>query len=72
MKVENQPAQRIVLVSNRLPFTVANIGGAVEFHPSAGGVATGLYALLTAAHTPILENTEYVWSPRKWSSCSKP
>ena len=61
MSMENQPAQRIVLVSNRLPFTVATVDGAVEFLPSAGGVATGLHALLTAAHTPILENTEYVW-----------
>lgn len=61
MKAENQPAQRIVLVSNRLPFTVAQHGDDIEFQPSAGGVASGLHALLTSANSSARENTEYLW-----------
>lgn len=61
MKAENQPAQRIVLVSNRLPFTVAQHGDDIEFHPSAGGVASGLHALLTSANRSARENAEYLW-----------
>ena len=61
MKSDNQPAQRIVLVSNRLPFTVAQQGDDIEFQQSAGGVASGLHALLTSNSSAIRENTEYLW-----------
>ena len=40
--MENQPAQRIVLISNRLPFTVAQQGRDIGFEPSAGGVLGNL------------------------------
>ncbi|HEY2918747.1 MAG TPA: bifunctional alpha,alpha-trehalose-phosphate synthase (UDP-forming)/trehalose-phosphatase [Candidatus Binatia bacterium] len=53
--------QRIVLVSNRLPFTVAEKDGDVEFQNSAGGVATGLHALLETIEIPNIGNAEYVW-----------
>jgi trehalose 6-phosphate synthase/phosphatase len=53
--------QRIVLVSNRLPFTVAEKDGDIEFHNSAGGVATGLHALLETIEIPNIGNPEYVW-----------
>ena len=70
MKAENQPAQRIVLVSNRLPFTVAQHGDDIEFHPSAGGVASGLHALLTSANPSARENAEYLWIG--WSGAAVP
>ena len=53
--------QRIVLVSNRLPFTVAEKDGDVEFQSSAGGVASGLHALLETIEIPNIGNAEYVW-----------
>ena len=53
--------QRIVLVSNRLPFTVAEKDGGIEFQNSAGGVATGLHALLETIEIPNIGNPEYVW-----------
>ena len=53
--------QRIVLVSNRLPFTVAEKDGDIEFQNSAGGVATGLHALLETIEIPNIGNAEYVW-----------
>ena len=61
MIVDNQPVQRIVLISNRLPFTVAQQDEDIEFHPSAGGVASGLHALLTSKHSAAREKSEYLW-----------
>ncbi|HET7004858.1 MAG TPA: trehalose-6-phosphate synthase, partial [Candidatus Binatia bacterium] len=61
MNTGNQPVQRIVLVSNRLPFTVAQQGDDLEFQPSAGGVASGLHALLTARSSGGNGSTEYLW-----------
>ncbi len=61
MQMENQPAQRIVLISNRLPFTVAQPGRDIVFEPSAGGVASGLHALLTSAQAEVGDNREYLW-----------
>ena len=61
MIADNQPVQRIVLISNRLPFTVAQQDEEIEFHPSAGGVASGLHALLTSKHSAVREKSEYLW-----------
>ena len=36
---------RLVIVSNRLPVTIDKKGGELFFHPSAGGLATGLNSL---------------------------
>jgi trehalose 6-phosphate synthase/phosphatase len=54
-------AQRIIVVSNRLPFTVTNAGDGVHFEPSAGGVASGLRALLFSADSCLSAISEYVW-----------
>jgi trehalose 6-phosphate synthase/phosphatase len=61
IKADTQPTQRVVLVSNRLPFTVAQQGDAIEFYPSAGGVASGLHALLTSKQSAAGKNGEYLW-----------
>lgn len=37
--------RRLVIVSNRLPFNVSIEGGDILFHPSAGGLVTGLASL---------------------------
>lgn len=36
---------RLVIISNRLPITVNRRGGELHYHPSAGGLATGLNSL---------------------------
>jgi trehalose 6-phosphate synthase/phosphatase len=53
--------QRIVIVSNRLPFTVVQDEGGIHFNESAGGVATGLRALLSSAQSSPSEASEYIW-----------
>lgn len=53
--------RRLVIVSNRLPFSVNLEDGRVAFHESAGGVVTGLRAYvdsLSSAHDKALE---YIW-----------
>jgi trehalose 6-phosphate synthase/phosphatase len=44
---------RLVIVSNRLPVTIKKEAGDLIYHPSAGGLATGLNSLD--------ENTEKIW-----------
>ncbi len=36
---------RLVIISNRLPITVNRSDGELHYHPSAGGLATGLNSL---------------------------
>jgi trehalose 6-phosphate synthase/phosphatase len=44
---EQQPAeQRVIIVSNRLPFTVSRDGDALSFEQSGGGLVSGLSAWL--------------------------
>jgi len=37
---------RLVIVSNRLPFTVSFHAGKPQFKPSAGGLTTGIWSYL--------------------------
>src|SRR5499427_8518194 len=53
-------ARRIVVVSNRLPFTVVEADDGIAFQDSAGGVATGLRALLSSPDSQSVAS-EYVW-----------
>jgi trehalose 6-phosphate synthase/phosphatase len=53
--------QRIVVVSNRLPFTVQRESGNLTFTPSAGGVATGLKALLDTIPDLLKIPADYIW-----------
>jgi trehalose 6-phosphate synthase/phosphatase len=53
--------QRIVVVSNRLPFTVIKDHGKIEFQESAGGVATGLSAFLRSTENSSARKRETVW-----------
>lgn len=61
MSIQNGQAHRIIVVSNRLPFTVTNAGDDVQFDPSAGGVASGLRALLFSSDSSLSAVSEYVW-----------
>ena len=54
------PARRIIVVSNRLPFTIERENGAIRFTASSGGVATGLKSLLDAM-PGYLAKPEYLW-----------
>ena len=53
--------QRLVIVSNRLPFTVEQRYGQIEFKESAGGVATGLKSLLETLQDSLPQKPESCW-----------
>ena len=53
--------QRIVVVSNRLPFTVVPENGEMIFKESVGGLATGLSGTLGSLQTASSPELEYLW-----------
>ena len=61
MAIGSTRSQRIVIVSNRLPFTVVQDGEGIQFSESVGGVATGLRTLLTSAQGFLSQPSEYAW-----------
>ena len=60
MNVKNTDHRRLIIVSNRLPFTVVQTEEGITFQESAGGVATGLRALLSAQESPKIA-FEHMW-----------
>lgn len=52
---------RLVIVSNRLPFTVSFKDGMPEFKPSAGGLTTGLWSYLDRKVLKVTERMEFLW-----------
>jgi trehalose 6-phosphate synthase/phosphatase len=52
---------RLVVVSNRLPFTVAFKEGAPEFKVSSGGLTTGLWSYLEHEASAAGDRREFVW-----------
>jgi trehalose 6-phosphate synthase/phosphatase len=52
---------RLVLVSNRLPFTVSFKGGAPEFKSSPGGLSTGLASYLQQASSGYSRPPDHFW-----------
>ena len=61
MPARNTASQRIVIVSNRLPFTVVQDGEGIQFIESVGGLATGLRTLLTSTQSSLSGESELVW-----------
>ena len=61
MKHDNIPGGRIIIVSNRLPFTVEQENGELRFKESAGGVATGLKSLLDTMPPLLSVKPDYLW-----------
>jgi len=52
---------RLVIVSNRLPFTVSFKEGSPEFKPSAGGLTTGLWSYLDRKTQDGVERPDFLW-----------
>jgi trehalose 6-phosphate synthase/phosphatase len=52
---------RLVVVSNRLPFTVAVVDGKPRFRDSSGGLVTGLWSYLERRNAASGEKLEYIW-----------
>lgn len=53
--------RRLVIVSNRLPFNIGIDNGRVEFHPSAGGLVTGLASFREARKQATALPAEHLW-----------
>jgi trehalose 6-phosphate synthase/phosphatase len=52
---------RLVIVSNRLPFTVSCKEGKPQFTPSPGGLTTGLWSYLDRKALDGAERPDYLW-----------
>jgi trehalose 6-phosphate synthase/phosphatase len=52
---------RLVVVSNRLPFTVSFQDGTPQFKPSAGGLTTGLWSYLDRKAADGVEHRNHLW-----------
>ncbi len=52
---------RLVIVSNRLPFTVSFPAGSPQFKSSAGGLTTGLWSYLDRKLPAGVERPDYLW-----------
>jgi trehalose 6-phosphate synthase/phosphatase len=52
---------RLVVVSNRLPFTVSFKEGTPQFQPSNGGLTSGLWSYLDGNAPDGTERPEYLW-----------
>src|ERR1700761_4345866 len=61
---------RLVIVSNRLPFTVSFQEGQLQFKPSAGGLTTGLWSYLDRKVPEGTEKMDHVWMG--WPGASVP
>jgi trehalose 6-phosphate synthase/phosphatase len=61
MKEPTTAQQRLVVVSNRLPFTIRENEGRLQFSESAGGLVTGLKAALEAVAPATLQSRGYLW-----------
>ncbi len=61
---------RLVIVSNRLPFSVALREGAPEFKPSSGGLTTGLWSYLEQNGQGGPGGLDFLWVG--WSGASVP
>jgi trehalose 6-phosphate synthase/phosphatase len=61
---------RLVIVSNRLPFTVRMEEGQPRFTPSAGGLTTGLWSYLERARADGPRGFDFLWVG--WPGASVP
>ncbi|HZY09886.1 MAG TPA: bifunctional alpha,alpha-trehalose-phosphate synthase (UDP-forming)/trehalose-phosphatase, partial [Bacteroidota bacterium] len=53
--------KRLIIVSNRLPFTIKKADGSYQFDESVGGLATGLRSYLESMKISSNENLDYAW-----------
>jgi trehalose 6-phosphate synthase/phosphatase len=61
---------RLVIVSNRLPFTVSFPEGSPQFKPSAGGLTTGLWSYLDRKALDGADRPDFLWMG--WPGASVP
>jgi trehalose 6-phosphate synthase/phosphatase len=61
---------RLVVVSNRLPFTVSFQGRTPQFNSSAGGLTTGLWSYLDGKAQADTERPDFLWMG--WPGASVP
>ena len=61
---------RLVVVSNRLPFTVSFPEGQLRFKPSAGGLTTGLWSYLERKPVNDPDRLDHLWLG--WPGASVP
>ncbi len=52
---------RLVIVSNRLPFTVSIKDGRPQFAPSSGGLTTGLWSYLDRSRADAARRLDFLW-----------
>jgi trehalose 6-phosphate synthase/phosphatase len=52
---------RLVIASNRLPFTVSFDSGQPRFAPSAGGLTTGLWSYLNRSRADPAKRLDFLW-----------
>lgn len=70
-EVEVARKNRMIVVSNRLPFTVKEEAGNVKFAPSVGGIATGLSSYLEFLRDHPQEFQDCLWVGWPGSSISE-
>jgi trehalose 6-phosphate synthase/phosphatase len=70
MKPNAEIRRRLVVVSNRLPFTVSIEDGRAVFRESAGGLVTGLSAYIESRKRSPAPSPEHVWVG--WPGASVP
>lgn len=69
MHASMKPAgRRIIIVSNRLPFTIKTENGALDFIRSVGGLATGLSSYLESLGDHPQESADFLWVG--WPGCT--
>ncbi len=52
---------RLFIISNRLPFTIEEKEGKIEFKESSGGLVTGLSGYLDSLKSSSFTTMEYIW-----------
>ncbi len=52
---------RILIISNRLPFTVVEKDGKLRFKESAGGIVSGLSTYLDSLKSSSFTESDYIW-----------
>src|SRR6476646_4694607 len=72
MNTEEIGNRRLVVVSNRLPFTVTKEEGWLAFNASAGGLVTGLSGYLRSNEAGDDGEANYVWVGWPGSSIDDP
>jgi trehalose 6-phosphate synthase/phosphatase len=59
--IKQMPARRMIIVSNRLPFTIRKEDRGLNFIPSVGGLATGLSSYLESFRDHPSKSMDYLW-----------